>query len=296
MDAELRFVKMQGVGNDFVLIDARVAPAADWPALAVELCRRRFSVGADGLLVVDRSEVADAMMRMYNPDGSPDVCGNGMRCVARWLTESCGYTAPALALETFNGVHQITVEPDAAGRSAGFTVNMGPPALHPNAIPMVAPGDTVCDFPLELADAPNGFSRLPVTCVSTGSTHAVTFAPLPGSDLEFERIASCVEHHHRFPERTSLMWARQAEDGALAIRIWERGAGETLGCGTGACATAVAAVMHGTAQRDSPVRVRSAGGELVVTWQSDGDILMSGPAEIVYSGSWAGDSTAEVMA
>jgi diaminopimelate epimerase len=294
---------MQGVGNDFVLVDGRAQSRDDWPALAHLMCRRHTGIGADGLLVVDHSDTADILMRMFNPDGTPDVCGNGMRCVARYVTDSRRRTTddekretnsqiaerpnarmperPALpttlTLETLAGVRTACVGPESGGTH--WSVDMGEPQFDPKQIPMRVDSERVMDFRL----AVHG-ERIPLTALSTGTTHSIVFVDEMPDDEEFIRLSPAIEHHPLFPERTSVMWTQVEDSGGLQIRIWERGAGETWGCGTGSCAAAVAAILHGFVR--SPVCVRSKGGELTVEWEAPGPMRLTGPAEYVYTGFW----------
>jgi diaminopimelate epimerase len=272
---------MQGVGNDFVVVDGRDRPDRDWSALAVEVCDRHTGIGADGLLVLGQTRFADILMRMYNPDGTPDVCGNGLRCLARYAVERGIVSGDSLRVGTLAGVRPAQIRRDACGRIEAVTVTMGQPRFDPPSIPMRLAIDPVLDYPLELE---NGVT-LPITALSTGSTHAVTFVPELPDDARFFAISPEVEHHPLFPERTSLMWCVPDRSASrLDIRIWERGADETWGCGTGACAAAVAAVLHGHAEAGTPVIVASKGGELIVEWQPGQEIIMTGPAETVYQG------------
>jgi len=271
---------MQGVGNDFVVMDNRFSSLSeDLSSLAIRVCDRKFGVGADGLLVLDNSDRADFLMRMYNPDGTPDVCGNGLRCIARYAREREIVCNDAMRIETLVDVRRATLRRDAQGELVSVTVEMGQPHFAPSEIPVSVLGSRVTDLPLRLP----GEYCLPITSLSTGSTHSVAFVDeLPG-DEEFFRISPMVENHSIFPERTSLMWCKVEAENVLRLRIWERGAGETLGCGTGACAAAVASILHGDAHKNSPITVMSKGGTLQIVWNESG-ILMTGPAEWVFEG------------
>lgn len=280
MSEVLAFTKMQGVGNDFVVIDGRGNTAHDWSALAPELCDRRFGVGADGLLIVDTSHNADFMMRMYNPDGTPDVCGNGLRCLSRYAVERGIVSSDELRVATLAGIRPARIHRSATGNITSVTVGMGLPRFDPPGIPMHIVQERVFDYPLEL---PNG-KTLAITALSTGSTHAVTFVEsLPDEEI-FQELSPLVERHPLFPDRTSLMWCHMENDRHIQLRIWERGAGETWGCGTGACAAAVAAILHGYAPAGEPVAVISRGGELIIRWSEGEPIEMTGPAAFVFDG------------
>lgn len=276
----LPFTKMQGVGNDFVVVDGRKDGDFDWSALAMEVCDRRFGVGADGLIVLDDTASADVMMRMYNPDGTPDVCGNGLRCVARYAVERGLVRGDTLRVGTLAGVREARIHRDTADRITSVTVSMGQPRFDPASIPMRVAGERVLDYPLELASG----QRLPITALSTGSTHTIRFVDALPDDETFLEISQEIERHPLFPERTSLMWCRVENASLLRLRIWERGAGETWGCGTGACAAAVAAIQHGYAATGEPLSIVSRGGELIVRWLPGEPIRMTGPAAFVFDG------------
>jgi diaminopimelate epimerase len=280
MTNRLVFTKMQGVGNDFVLVDARRTGGQDWSGLAMELCDRRTGIGADGLLVLDDTAFAEVMMRMYNPDGTPDVCGNGLRCVARYAVERGLVESDSLRIGTLAGTRAAQVHRDGEGHILSVTVSMGQPRFDPDAIPICVAQGPVIDFPLELDSG----TILPITALSTGSTHSVTFGESLPDDARFFTLSPQVENHPLFPDRTSLMWCVLEADARLRMRIWERGAGETWGCGTGACAAAVAAILHGWAEQGEPVTVASRGGELIIRWREGEPIAMTGPAAFVFEG------------
>lgn len=275
--AERPFTKMQGVGNDFVVVDEAEWPGGGWPGRARALCDRRFGVGADGLLVAGSSAVADVRMRMFNPDGTEDMCGNGLRCVVRWASER-GRLSPSGRVETLAGVRDVSVLSSPTGR---FSVDMGVPRFAPADLPMGVAGERVLDFPL-MVDG----ETLAVSVVSTGTTHTVIWVDALPSDERFSRLSPLIEHHPLFPRRTSVLWTQVDGPDTLALRIWERGAGETLGCGTGACAAAVLAHVQGKLEEPT-INVVSKGGRLRVVWQGDATpMTLIGPAEVVYTGSW----------
>lgn len=279
---------MQGVGNDFVVIDA-----AEWPAnmslsdLAVLTCDRKFGIGADGLLVVARETDTDTAFRMwmFNPDGSEDMCGNGLRCVSlwahgkAWMGDQTEFTVTVK--DGTRLVRRLEVSED--GRSGSFGVDMGVPQFAPEKLPFCAPGEAqVVQYPLTIDG-----ETFSITAVNTGSTHTVIFGPQPNEET-FQRVSPLIENHSLFPERTSVLWATPAGNKVIAIRIWERGAGETLGCGTGACAAGVAAALNGYADFNAPTDIVSKGGTLRITWPGeDASVDMVGPAQIVYTGDFA---------
>lgn len=259
----LRFTKMQGVGNDFVVVDGRGLLDIQWSGLAREICDRRYGVGSDGLLVVDTAHGADVTMRMFNPDGTPDVCGNGLRCVARFVAEQDALgSAARLRIATIAGVRLCEVASDERG-DCRVTVEMGEPRFAPRDIPAIAPGADARNMRLDIEG-----ETVVVDALSTGTAHAVLFSQGPPADADFLRLSPLIERHRLFPERTSIMWTHVVDRRSLHLRIWERGAGETWGCGTGACAAVVAARLRGFV--DDTVTVRSNGGELQVTWPGHG--------------------------
>ena len=278
---QISFSKMQGIGNDFVVIDARILPQIDWTSLAIKLCDRKFGIGADGLLVLEESQTSDAFMRMYNPDGTPDVCGNGLRCVARYIAQRWGVYSDLsdveLSIDTFGGNYHASVK-DVASDSPVILVTMSYPKFGACDIPFAADLDCVKDYKLSVLDR-----EFAITALSTGSTHTIIFCDDLPEDADFFRYSPAIESHILFPERTSIMWTKVVETGRLKIRIWERGAGETWGCGTGACAVGVAAMTHGFAHTEAIVESR--GGALTIRWQSGGEVSMIGPAEFVFEGS-----------
>ena len=274
------FTKMQGAGNDFVVVDGRGVRDMDWSGFALEACDRHTGIGSDGLLVVDRARRADAAMRMFNPDGTPDVCGNGLRCIARFIAERDPAAMERarlgeLSICTLAGVRQARILETTAGIRVAVT--MGPPAFDPARVPVLAPGPQVLDYPLETAAGP-----IIVSALSTGSTHAVTFVERLPDDARFGAVSPLVERHAVFPARTSVMWAQVMDRSTIHVRIWERGVGETLACGTGACAVGVAAILRG--EEDGAVDVVSRGGVIHVEWEPGGSIRQTGAAETVYEG------------
>ena len=281
----MRFTKMQGVGNDFVVLDAAELPQeAVLSELAVTLCDRKFGIGADGLLVISQTTGGTMFrMRMFNPDGTEDMCGNGLRCVSLWASRT-GW----LGMETEfvaavkDGLRAVRVlSADMDGRNGLLGVDMGVPLFAPSQIPFCAPSEAaaIVGFPLTV-----GGEALTLTAVNTGSTHTVIFGPPPSEEV-FQRVSPLLETHPLFPERTSIIWATPDGDNRFALRIWERGAGETWGCGTGACAVGVAAVINGLSYPGIPIDVVSKGGTLQITWPgSESSVDMVGPAQVVFDG------------
>ena len=284
--AGIDFVKVQGTGNDFVLVDGR-RQQADWAALAPSLCDRHFGIGSDGLLVVRESDHAPVRMVMYNPDGSEaEMCGNGLRTFVKYAVERGGVAAPgnALDVETGAGVLQTTFR-DQGGAIDRVRINMGAPILDPAAIPVRADGPgPIRDLVLALP----GEEDIAVTCASMGNPHAVSFTETPVGEIALERIGPKVERHERFPNRVNFEVVNVLAPDHLRMRVWERGAGLTLGCGTGACAVLVAARLRG--QAEAVATVSLPGGDLTIEWdgpeQAQAPVYLEGPAEYVFAGNW----------
>lgn len=279
---------MQGVGNDFVVLDAAALPPdADLTDMAITLCDRHTGVGADGLLIVGHEAPGAAFfMRMFNPDGTEDMCGNGLRCAGLWAHRAGWVTADqTFVVATKEGPKAMQIlEVAADGRSASLRVRMGLPKFAPDDIPFCSGRpEKILYYPLPVGD-----ETYAITALNTGSTHTVLFGVVPPDEATFQRVSPLIERHPLFPERTSVLWATPQGSQTIAVRIWERGVGETLGCGTGACAVGVAALLYNTVGMGdvrSPLEVVSPGGSLQIEWAGEGSpIIMSGPAQIVFDG------------
>jgi diaminopimelate epimerase len=283
----MRFAKYHGLGNDFLVVDLRSVSAAEAAAVqaphnVIALCDRQFGVGGDGVLAVLPAANADARMRVLNSDGSEaEMCGNGLRCVAKELYDRGGLRKPELAIDTGAGRLTCAIHADG-GIARSVTVEMGKPRLLRGEIPMTGPaGERCLEQPLEIA----GTSRA-ITCVSMGNPHAIAFV---GSRDEAFRLATTVgpqvEHHAWFPNRTNAEFAHVKSRTEIDLVVWERGCGITLACGTGACATVVAAVVTGRADETTPVRVNLPGGTLEITVRAGlTGVAMNGPALHVFDG------------
>lgn len=273
---QLPFWKMEGVGNDFVLVEADAVQGLDLSELAQRLCHRPFGIGADGLLVVERSADALVRMRMFNPDGTEDFCGNGLRCAARFAYERGYVGTTEFTIETLGKriapVH-IHLREDTV--DAIMTV-LPPPRFHPRDIPALADGELIEDFPITVAGHP-----LRIACVNTGTPHTVIFSTTLPDDSLFQTVSPRLETHPMFPERTSVLWAVVASRNEVRVRIWERGVGETLGCGSGAAAVGVLA--HRAGWTEPEVSVVSRGGKLKVN-SIEGGIALTGQANTLFEG------------
>jgi len=282
----MRFTKMQGVGNHFVVVAEEDTHFASLPELSLNLCARATGAGADGLLVIGPGEGEYAFtFRMFNPDGTEDMCGNGLRCACLWSYRrepsrwNIGDPFTVWTKEGARLCRLVSVEADTQG--AIVEVDMGRPKFAPLDIPCLAPSGTekVLGHILDV----NGQSY-PINCVNTGSAHTILFRNAAPEEETFLRDSPLIENHPFFPERTTVLWAWPMGPNHLGIRIWERGAGETWGCGTGACAVAVLAIEKGVVQ-SGPVVVESRGGRLDIAWPERDAMRMTGPAEAVFEGT-----------
>lgn len=276
----LKFTKMHGIGNDYIYINAMAEQVDDPSALAKKLSDRRFSIGGDGVILICESDVADAKMRMFNADGSEGkMCGNGVRCVGKYVYDNLldDKTRDTITIETLSGIKTLKITA-VDGKAELLKVDMGKAELKAENIPVIYDGaDTVINKPLTV-DGKEHF----VTCVSMGNPHCVTF--LDDVDtLELEKIGHSFENHVAFPERINTEFVKVIDDRTLKMRVWERGSGETWACGTGACATVVAACENGYCKKGEDITVHLRGGDLIINY-TDERVLMTGPATKVFDG------------
>ena len=274
--AEIKFWKMHGLGNDYILIDNRDGKldGKDLGKVAKNLCRRRFSVGADGLLLLYDSSVADVKMRIFNADGSEaEMCGNGIRCLAKYCFVNNVTDKTELRIETLAGIKTVWLNVED-GTVRSVTVNMGSPILERRMIPMAGEGKCI-DEELEVEG-----EKFKITCLSVGNPHCVIFMDNVDA-FPVEKIGPKIENHPAFPNRTNVEFAQLIRNNEMKIRVWERGVGETLACGTGACAAVVAANLTGKASGKCIVHLR--GGDLNIEYMNN-RILMRGAAEKSFEG------------
>jgi len=270
---------MHGIGNDYVFVDCFRQSLPEAPeTLAPKISDRHFGVGGDGLILILPSNAADARMRIFNADGSEaEMCGNGVRCVAKNVYDHAIAQKNPLSIETGRGVLTLYLEvKDNAVRTV--TVDMGEPILEPARVPVQLSGQAIVDYPLTVEDL-----KMEITCVSMGNPHCVIFVPRIEADL-VARIGPRVEKHPLFPNRTNVEFVEVLSRSEVRMRVWERGSGETLACGTGACAVCVAGVLNG--RLDRKVTVHLLGGDLDIEWKDDGHVFMTGPAVEVFTGDW----------
>ncbi len=272
-----KFYKMQGIGNDYIYFDCMKEPVDNPAELAVRLSDRHFGIGGDGVILLCPSEVADCRMRMFNLDGSEGrMCGNGIRCVGK-LAHDLGYVkGDSVRIETLSGIKTLSLYKDANGKVSSAKVDMGAPVLDGEKIPSTYRGETVVDAPIEV-----GGRTFRATLVSMGNPHCVVFEDPNAVGLE--HYGPLFERHPAFPERINTEFIRVIDRNRLKMRVWERGSGETLACGTGACASAVAAVLNGYCDKNTEISVYLLGGELKITY-TDETGYMEGGAELVFTG------------
>lgn len=278
----MKFTKMHGLGNDYVYVETfHQRGPIDPKSFAIEVSDRHFGIGSDGLILIGPSERADAGMRMFNADGSEsEMCGNGVRCVAKFVYDHGIATKDRVTIETGRGVLTLDIEVHG-GKAERVRVDMGPPILMSSEIPTTLPGDPPVNAILRVGDR-----DLAVTAVSMGNPHAIVYVDDVNS-YPVETLGPMLEHHETFPRRVNVHFVEVLSPGEVRMRTWERGSGITLACGTGACAVAVAGVLTGRTGRT--LLAHLPGGDLELEWpSSDASVFMTGPATEVFSGDWPG--------
>lgn len=279
---KLNFIKMHGAGNDYIYVDGMKYQIPDESAAAKKLSDRHFSVGGDGLIIIKKGSVADYEMVMYNADGSRGaMCGNGIRCVAKYLFDE-GYTnnEKEFTIESMGAIKHINVNV-IDGKAVSARVDMGKPILKASDIPVNFNGEKCVNQPVTFADR-----EFNMTCVSMGNPHAVIFIDEHPSEFDLNKYGSIAEQDTSlFPDRVNAEFAKVIDRENIEMRVYERGAGETLACGTGACATAVSAILNGYC--DNKVTVHLLGGDLLIEWSGNENdsVIMTGPAEYAFTGT-----------
>jgi diaminopimelate epimerase len=278
------FTKVQSVGNDFVLVETEDAKT-DWSRLAQLTCNRHFGIGADGLLLLMPSKKADFRMRIFNVDGSEaEACGNGLRCIVHYINAKGLSQAKKLTIETAGGLRKAEITGE--GKSARIRIGMGAPVFNPELVPVdtqLGKGGLVCgmtvNYPLQIESTP-----LKLSFVSMGNPHAIYFTENRVADFPLAEIGPKVETAEMFPRKTNFEVARVMNSRSIEMRVWERGVGETLACGSGACAVAVASWVLG--YTGEQVDITLPGGKLSAEWPGQGEVFLTGQAEIVFNGFW----------
>ncbi|WP_296031970.1 diaminopimelate epimerase [Dorea sp.] len=273
----MKFTKMHGLGNDYVYVNCFEEKIDNPPAVARFVSDRHFGIGSDGLIMINPSKVADFEMEMYNADGSRgEMCGNGIRCVAKYVYDYGLTDKTQISVETLGGIKylDLTVED---GKVALVKVDMGKPELKAELIPIVSDNEQVLDEPIEVDG-----KEYRMTGVSMGNPHTVIYVD-DVKNLDLETIGPKFENHERFPKRINTEFVRCIDRHTVEMRVWERGSGETLACGTGACAVAVASILNNLT--DTQVTVKLLGGDLQIEWDKEKDrVFMTGPAKVVFDG------------
>lgn len=275
----MKFTKMHGCGNDYVYVNAFDEKVQDESAAAVYVSDRHFGIGSDGLIFIKPSKIADFQMAMYNADGSrSEMCGNGIRCVAKYVYDTGMTDQTHLSIESMGKVKYIDLFVKD-GKVDSVQVDMGAPVLQSSAVPVVSAREQVINEALEVDGA-----QYQMTCVSMGNPHCVVFIDEAVQDFDLMKIGPQFETHPRFPKKVNAEFARVLDRKTIEMRVWERGTGETLACGTGSCATAVAAILNGLCDHD--VTIRLLGGDLQIHWSgcAQDSVMMTGPATTVFSG------------
>lgn len=283
----IKFTKMEGLGNDYVYVDCTEKPDEEIDyisKLACKISNRHFGVGSDGLILICKSNIADFKMQMYNQDGSQaQMCGNGIRCVGKYVYDKGLTNKESITVETLAGIKKLDFD-IKDNKVENVTVNMGTPILKENLIPCLADSivendiNEISHVRLHVLDRDFDF-----TCVSMGNPHAIAIVDdVDNFDIEkYGRIVECDKH---FPQKTNVEFIEILDKSTIKMRVWERGAGETLACGTGASASVVACILNESIDSNKEIKVRLLGGDLSITW--DDDVYMTGPARIVFDGEY----------
>lgn len=276
----MKFTKMQGIGNDYVYVNCLQETIENPSELAKKISDRHYGVGSDGLIMINPSDKADFEMEMYNADGSRgEMCGNGIRCVAKYVYDYGLTDKTSISVETLAGIKylDLTVED---GKVVLVKVDMGKPMLRPEEVPVVSEKEEVIDEPITVDG-----QEYRMTCVSMGNPHAVVFIDQDVKEFPLETVGVKFENHERFPKRVNTEFVNVLDRHTAQMRVWERGSGETLACGTGACAVAVACALNGLTEAE--VTVKLLGGDLQIKWDREKNtVYMTGPAEVVFDGEW----------
>ena len=276
----MKFTKMQGIGNDYVYVNCLQETIENPSELAKKISDRHYGVGSDGLIMINPSDKADFEMEMYNADGSRgEMCGNGIRCVAKYVYDYGLTDKTSISVETLAGIKylDLTVED---GKVVLVKVDMGKPMLRPEEVPVVSEKEEVIDEPITVDG-----QEYRMTCVSMGNPHAVVFIDQDVKEFPLETVGVKFENHERFPKRVNTEFVNVLDRHTAQMRVWERGSGETLACGTGACAVAVACALNGLTEDE--VTVKLLGGDLQIKWDREKNtVYMTGPAEVVFDGEW----------
>lgn len=274
----MKFTKMQGIGNDYVYVDCTKENKIENPAeLSKKVSNRHFGIGSDGLILIENSNVADFKMAIYNADGSQaEMCGNGIRCVAKFVFDKGLINKENITIETLAGIKQLKLSTEN-GKVKKVRVDMGEPILEAKKIPVISDKNPVIDLQLQAAD-----KTFTATCVSMGNPHTITFVNNV-EEFDVEKYGKILEIKKEFPKHSNIEFVELIDKNNIKMRVWERGSGETLACGTGSCASVVACILNNKTERK--VNVHLLGGTLEIEWNKQNNhVYMEGPAEIVFEG------------
>lgn len=277
----MKFTKMHGTGNDYIYVNCFEETVENPEELSIKLSDRHFGIGGDGLILIMPSKVADFKMRIFNNDGSEGkMCGNGARCVGKYVYDYHLTDKKEITLETLSGIKTLKLFTNENNEVTSVTVDMGKAILKPSEIPVKSNLDTFINQPVDV----NG-TTYNMTCVSMGNPHAVIFMPKDTVDnLDLDHIGKYFQNHEIFPDKVNTEFVEVWDSTTLKMRVWERGTGDTLSCGTGTCATVVASVLNGYCEYNQDVLVHLRGGDLKVKYQKDGEVFMTGNAIKVFDG------------
>lgn len=277
----MKFTKMHGCGNDYIYVNCFTEKIEEPSVIAKKVSDRHFGIGSDGLILICPSETADFKMRMFNADGSEGkMCGNGIRCVAKYVYDNGMTDKEVITVETLSGIKTLQLAV-SEGWVQAVTVDMGSPVLTPSQIPVKCEGDRMINQPVSI-----GGKEYYITCVSMGNPHAVVFTEEEVTALNLEKIGPLFENHEIFPDRVNTEFIHVIDEKTIDMRVWERGSGETLACGTGACASVVACVLNH--KTEDEVLVHLLGGDLEVRYDREKNtVLLTGPAEFICTGEIA---------
>ena len=275
----IKFTKMHGIGNDYIYINCMESVPERLPDLAIEMSDRHFGVGGDGIVLICPSEIADFRMRMFNNDGSEArMCGNASRCIAKYVHDHGLTDKQRINLETLSGIKVLSLNMNDEGEVESVTVDMGEPELEAASVPVVTASEKMIEETVETSSG-----SVKVTAVSMGNPHGVIFVDRI-EDVDFDKLGPELEHHPMWPDRANIEFLQILSPSEARMRVWERGTGETLACGTGACASAVAAALTGRCDRKVTIHLR--GGDLTIEWGADGHVMMTGSATEVFEGNY----------
>lgn len=274
----MKFTKMHGIGNDYIYVNCFEEKVDNPEKVSIYVSDRRKGIGSDGLVMIMPSDKADFRMRIFNADGSEAMmCGNATRCIGKYVYDKGLTNKTEITLETNSGIKYLTLFPEN-GKVESVEVDMGKAILAPKDIPVNSDKESFISEPVEVDG-----KEYKITCVSMGNPHAIVYMD-DIKDLELEKIGPSFENHKLFPDRINTEFIEVIDSKTLNMRVWERGSGETFACGTGACASVVASVLNGYCNHDEEVTVHLRGGDLKITWNSDGTVIMKGPAALICDG------------